>query len=541
MAEHLRVTYRGDASMPCFSPDGKWLAYVAGKTIVVRDIATGAERNVYEGRALVEVQWFPDGERIRFLDWNEGRLVVHVVSKDGGAVRDEEYRGLRRYSPVGGEVAEFRPDGKELRVFDSGTGAPKAPLRLTGEFSYLVEVRWSPSGRWLLVATTNNNATYAFWAVRRDGAVQRRLFEDDLAFDFVAGSEFSTVQWSPREDAFYYFRDGATGTRELVKAAFEPRTGEARDDRTVLLAGLEVTYDLSVAPDGRRLAYARRKFHTSLWVVALEGPDQAPVAKATKLEAGITAQRAISVAPDGERIAYAQFEGNVHIVTRALGGGAPKRLSLPEGVRDVESTAWSPDGAEIAFIALMRNGDSKLYKVSLGGGEARALGAVPVGQQVRWSPGRPILYQTQSHQNFRVLDPVSLQETSLFSQETGWISDPCTSRQGEQVVVYRGGGGKPIGLWGISRTDGSSRLLAPDLRPLGFSADERTIYARRHTDIRDLYLVPSHGGAPVRSVALPLEKPVDAIALVPGSRRFVCAITDADSDIWFVESFDPAP
>jgi hypothetical protein len=51
--------------------------------------------------------------------------------------------------------------------------------------------------------------------------------------------------------------------------------------------------------------------------------------------------------------------------------------------------------------------------------------------------------------------------------------------------------------------------------------------------------VPTGGGEPSRLAALPFERPVRDVALVPGSRSFVCLVSEAESDIWFVEGFDP--
>jgi hypothetical protein len=79
------------------------------------------------------------------------------------------------------------------------------------------------------------------------------------------------------------------------------------------------------------------------------------------------------------------------------------------------------------------------------------------------------------------------------------------------------------------------------LIPLGYSNDGRTIYAAKGPggQFRELFQVPADGGTPSRLAALPFDQPADEIELVPGTRSFLCAITETDSDIWFVENFDP--
>ena len=69
-----------------WSPDGQSIAFLRGGTLVVRQLATGAETPVAYG-AFAD-QWSPDGRWIAYLTiridrHSVGRGTVDVVSRDG--------------------------------------------------------------------------------------------------------------------------------------------------------------------------------------------------------------------------------------------------------------------------------------------------------------------------------------------------------------------------------------------------------------------------------------------------------------------------
>jgi Tol biopolymer transport system component len=306
----------------------------------------------------------------------------------------------------------------------------------------------------------------------------------------------------------------------------------------VLLAGLDATRGFSVAPDSRRLSYVRRQDRASLWLVAAGGEG---LGKPRRLDAGMLPKQAPSVSPDGKQVAFGQVDSSANVFTLALEGGTPKQVSSLAGVA-INATAWSPDGAEIVFTATLKDGTSRVYVVPARGGEARAVGREAPSQGLAWSPGHRIVYQLAGNRNYSVLDPVSLAEHRLWSSEAGWAFYPSISPDGERAAfLWNREDAQGYGVWTVSLADGSSRFTAPGVAPLGYGDEGRTLYAFGPTKapIRELFEVPAGGGTPVRVGALPFERPVTEMALVPGTRSFVCVVSEADSDIWFVEGFDP--
>lgn len=101
--------------------------------------------------------------------------------------------------------------------------------------------------------------------------------------------------------------------------------------------------------------------------------------------------------PDGANLAYvlASPDGVANKYRRTIwlrrGTAAPRRFSA--GTGSDRTPVWSPDGQTLAFVS-NRGGDAQIYLIAIDGGEAEALTAVPTGASSPvWSPdGRFIAF-----------------------------------------------------------------------------------------------------------------------------------------------------
>jgi dipeptidyl aminopeptidase/acylaminoacyl peptidase len=104
------------------------------------------------------------------------------------------------------------------------------------------------------------------------------------------------------------------------------------------------------------------------------------------------------ISPDGKWVVYTvatpdidanRNAGNIWMV--ATGGGEP--VMLTQSGHD-SSPVWSPDGKSIAFLS-SRDGNSEIYVLTLGGGEARKWTHIWAGVDiVKWSPDGKVLLFT---------------------------------------------------------------------------------------------------------------------------------------------------
>lgn len=202
-----------------------------------------------------------------------------------------------------------------------------------------------------------------------------------------------------------------------------------------------------------------------------------------------------ALAPDGSRAVFSvrtadrerdDYDSRIWIVPAS--GGPAKPLTAGTGVD--QSAAWSPNGAQIAFLSSRQNGQ-QLYLIDLDGGEARALTSRDEGAgKPVWSPdGKfiaflgtvPVGEQSDGPQA-KVIDRLRFKSDGLG----------FTLRSRLQLFVVSTEGGEPRQL-----TQGESEVLGP-----AWSPDSKQIAFVRNKDdpraphLQELWIVQADGGQP---------------------------------------------
>ena len=166
-ASNLKKLVAGASVMlgeePCWSPDGKRIAYVTTTEQLWIARADGQNKELVmqaSGQYLHQPTWSPDGQWIAFASDREGNI----------------------------EVYKIRWDGTEL-------------TRLTDQPGIDCRPRWSRDGRYLLF-TSNRAGNQDVWLMKQDGSAARPLTEHSASDDHAA--------WSPdgKSIAFVSMRDG---------------------------------------------------------------------------------------------------------------------------------------------------------------------------------------------------------------------------------------------------------------------------------------------------------------------------------------------
>ena len=279
--KRINGRYVGSAGFPAdWSPDGRFLAYTRRvqleynrskiASIIIRSDATGEEREVFPVPAAAfnqtmpfpnRLKWFPDGRSLLATDY-AGSLVFRQLDVQTGQVKvllDLSDKGKAVFAP------SFSLDGKTLFYVESGAALYRAMRRNmeNGDEKELYQLResagtiddlsLSTDGRQLALVQANiDDKTESLIVLPVDGGSHRELYRSKMSVN--------NVGWT-RDD------------RHLLLEGYPERSGTGRVWSLSVEGGQPQpsTYETLLAavhPDGRRIAFSRRKGgNEEVWVI----------------------------------------------------------------------------------------------------------------------------------------------------------------------------------------------------------------------------------------------------------------------------------
>lgn len=331
-------SFRGhgvDVNDVAFSPSGKLLA-TAGDDGAVKVWAVPSGRNVLDSRLRGGVARVfgpsisPDGSLTAAAWPNQNRVRI-VRTRTGEQVAD-----IRVDSPVD---TTFSPDGSRLAVssccnpgrvlvLDARTGRLLLTTR-GGDPTAIRDIAWSPDGRWIAAASSDNSAhVYDARTGRLRFTTPGNIAEDN------------GVDWSPDSTRLAVAsNDGTvritevreTGTREVLTLAAQDLRNGARS--------------VAFSPDGRRLM-------TSDWAVtSVKIWDVGPTAGAEigNFQEGATfSNAAAAFTPDGASVYLPDPAGTVSRRDVRSGDRTTRLRGQADGDDGDPTLALSPDGRYLA-------------------------------------------------------------------------------------------------------------------------------------------------------------------------------------------------
>ncbi len=429
------------ASDPIFSPDGTWIAYIAGEHVKKVRVEGGSSTTIADSAG--------GGFGLTWLD--DGTLVYATAS----------LLGLRRVSQSGGPVTVTVADSVYHGL------APMLPTPL-------------PHARGIL------------FNVCASGCVTMSL----RVLDFKTGKEKLLVNdagmgwYLPTGQLLYVRRDGVA-----LVVPFDLNTLEMRGAAVPVLQGVALTLavaELAWSPSGT-LIYGTGSGGSD--VVTLQRADRSGTMVA--FDPAWTGQfNSFAMAPDGRRVAVGANSpgGGLVIWVKQLDRGPFTLLRFSGRER---RPPWSPDGREIAFVRDSASGGDVYARAVDGGGSERRLAHLDRAiQEVSWShDGRWILVRTEtgaigngdilalSARGDSAQVPVATSNFSelqpAFSPDGKWVAyvsnetianevyvRPFPNSSSARWQVSNGGGGSPV--WSADGKElyfinGANRLVAAEL------------------------------------------------------------------------------
>ena len=537
--EHHQITFTGKASAPSISPDGKFVAYVSGSSLIVQDVSGGHPLEVFKGDNVhlkdAQPRWSPDGSQIAFTFIGESEHGVFTIPKLGGTPRKISSRvAFPAWSPDGSELALTFQASKDIMFKNLLTGQTRS-IPFTADFTWIYDLDWSSLGKLLLVTFNPKTMKFQIWIVNVNGSEKQKILEDF--------GEVTMARWSGNGKAIYLLVTRGN-TKNLMKISFK-ESDHSISTRT-LLSGLEAQGAFSISKNGNQLAYNKEFSFSNLWLAVLQGSSGKQQFEAKQLTTGTLTIYNSSFSPDGHRIVFSMGnKTNSNLYVMNLADGSLHQITFMNSFND--SPAWSPKGDRIAFASYGIK-TSRVWTVRSDGEELHELIGTQVsntaGRTVIWAPSNQILYESVNNRNFYLLDPETEKEKKLIENESvGWVFTPRFSPNGQKLALSWTRKSF-IAQYIISLVDSSQTLLKKgNIDAIGWSKDGKWIYAIDHTQA--ITKISTDDGKTVRLPELPFKDKLPPLQdgiyvdMTSDENQFIFSVPEEHRDIWIVKDFDP--
>jgi len=396
-----------------WSPDGRYIAYASDRggkfDIWVQQISGGDPIQITKTPGQNwQPDWSPDGKFIAYRSEQDGGL--YIIPALGGA-------GMQRKIAPFGYWPRWSPDSSRI-LFEAGGffrkpfvvsldgSSPREVLTDTAAHHNVLFSTWHPDGKritsWVLDPGASSKSPIPnFWTQPVDGGpVVESRFPPELQKQAEALAVAPGIAewrmdfrfaWAPSGKAIYFERT-FRGARNIWRMTVDPATLQAITvQRLTTSPGLDA--ELSISPDGRRLAFTDERQQIRAWAIPFDasrgrvsGPGQ-PVTSSGIEAWGVNASK-----DDSALALWGNRGGVMGTWETALTKGREEPIMGSDSyVRDLP--IWSPDGKHAAYV----RGKADKSQVVLWSKENRREDPVSVwdpslGAVCDWSPdGRSVL------------------------------------------------------------------------------------------------------------------------------------------------------
>jgi Tol biopolymer transport system component len=245
-----------------------------------------------------------------------------------------------------------------------------------------VQPSWSPHGQRI-----------AYWAIPF-GESESRVAQRDLWTVPATGgpalrvTDDPAVDWNPiwaPDGKFLYFASDRGGSMNLWRVAIDEPSGRVLGRPEAITTPAPFVGHLSIAADGRHMAYASILRTANLQTVAFELSTRTVRGTPIPVTSGSKLYSTPDVSPEGAWVAFASLYPQEDIFVSRPDGTGLRQLTNDLAVDRMPR--WSPDGQRIAFYS-NRNGRYNIWSVHSDGSRLEPITDADAANLTRpvWSP-----------------------------------------------------------------------------------------------------------------------------------------------------------
>ena len=416
---------------PFWSPDSRFLAFVAGGKLKKVDIAGGSPQTIGDAPNGADGSWSPEG--VILLDGRTNDPLWRVPAS-GGVLQPVLLGEGKPEGALGAGWPEFLPDGRHFLYTQSDATTPEMMLtvgsidspEIKPLFTTTTRVQYVEPGYLLYVRERT------LVAQRFDAASQTLQGEPVPIGEDLAPGALGLASFSASRNGVLVYRGGELTATRLVWLDRSGRELSALDEPNDYR-------DASLSPDGTKVAY-------DITDTAGTGGD-VWVRDVTR---GVTSRFTFDTgqelvpqwAPDGRRLAYSR-RGNdgVNLFVRdASGTRDPEPLLEDKDEKYISD--WSPDGRHVIYTARSEDGTGWNILALPLQGDRTPVPLVKTQFAELWatiSPdGRHIAYQSNESGRAQVYVQEFPEARNKWQVSTDGGTEPYWRRDGRELY-YRAG------------------------------------------------------------------------------------------------------
>ena len=301
----------------------------------------------------------------------------------------------------------------------------------------------------------------------------------------------------------------------------------------------------TISPDGKFVIYAQEENNQqqSLWMQHIGSESNVQIAPPANIEF-----RSLDISPDSNSLFYLDASGTLY--RTAILGGSPKKVTDGLGNFFGNQISISPDSGQIAFIRRLEQVSPLFIANADGTNERRFTSFEKIRQLQRsaWSPDGKVIasvYYNSGHDNIlavQVADgaskPILPQDWNYLLNLT-WLPDS----KGLMTNGIKDDADQNFQIWQISYPDGEARQITNDTNnydSVSLTSDGRILTAVRNEQIGYVWTMPAGSGdtTPVSQLTVGFEKRDggNLLGWLPDGKIVYDSMPSGKSSVWAMET-----